>query len=78
MMHSHQTMSSHPSQMPALRAAPRAEGAPGYLVSSVELRAGLEVTALAISSLPAEVLRELQRLRQSWDMPVPHALPAWR
>ncbi len=72
------TMSSHPSQMPALRAAPRAEGSHGYLLSSFELRAGLEVTALAITSLPAEVLRELQRLRQSWDMPAPRAFPAFR
>jgi hypothetical protein len=64
--------------MPVLRAAPRAEGSHGYLVSSFELRAGLEVTALAVTSLPAEVLRELQRLRQSWDMPAPRALPALR
>jgi hypothetical protein len=39
------------------------------------LRAGLEVTALALSQLPAEVLRELMRLRDCWA-PAPMALAA--
>jgi len=43
------------------------EGTPGYLISSFELRAGLEISMLAVASLPAEVLRELQRLRSCWD-----------
>ncbi len=45
-----------------------AEGAPGYLISSFELRSGLEVSALAVSTLPAEILREMQRLRRCWDL----------
>ena len=57
----------------ALRPVPRAEGAPCYRVSSFELSSGLEVTALAINSLPADVLRELQRLSDCWDRP--SALP---
>jgi hypothetical protein len=43
------------------------EATPGYLISSFELRAGLEISLLAVASLPAEVLRELQRLRSCWD-----------
>lgn len=37
-----------------------------YRVSSYELRDGLEIAALAIESLPADVLREFQRLRGCW------------
>lgn len=37
-----------------------------YRVSSYELRAGLEVAALTVESLPADVLREFQRLRGCW------------
>ena len=60
-------MSELNSQMPALRNAVRAEGANSYMVSSFELRAGLEVTSLAIPQVSAEVLRELQRLRRVWE-----------
>lgn len=59
-----------PVAVPAPAAVPvpavGAEPAPGYLTSSFELRAGLEVSAIALSQLPAEVLRELLRLRESW------------
>ncbi len=47
-------------------AAPRGEAAPGYLTSSFELRAGLEVSAVALCQLPTEVMRELQRMQGSW------------
>jgi hypothetical protein len=63
-----------PKSQPA--AAMRAEGAQGYLVSSFELSSGLEVTPLAVASLPAEVLRELQRLRLSWEPAPKPAGPA--
>jgi hypothetical protein len=43
------------------------EATPGYLVSSFELRAGLEISLLAVTSLPTETLRELQRSRRCWD-----------
>jgi hypothetical protein len=49
----------------------RGETAPGYLTSSFELRAGLEVSAVALSQLPAEVMRELLRLQGSWDGSAP-------
>jgi hypothetical protein len=50
-----------------VRAPVAGEGTPGYLISSFELRTGVEVSLLAVASLPAEVLRELQRLRRCWD-----------
>ena len=46
--------------------AARGESAQGYMLSSFDLRAALEVKLLAISALPAEVLRELHRLRLCW------------
>jgi len=61
------TMPATTTDAPAPSAAWRVDGAPGYLTSSFELRTGLEVTALTLSQLPAEVLRELQRLRNCWD-----------
>ena len=61
------TMPATFTDAPAPSPAVRVDGAPGYLTSSFELRAGLEVTALAFSQLPVEVLRELQRLRSCWD-----------
>lgn len=42
------------------------EPVPGYQDSSFDLRAGLEVSALAVKSLPAEVVVEFQRLRSIW------------
>jgi hypothetical protein len=44
-----------------------AEGAHGYLMSSLELRTGLEVSALAFTLLPADLLREFHRLHRCWD-----------
>ena len=38
----------------------------GYLLSSLDLRAGLEVDVVAAAGLPADVLRELQRLDSWW------------
>jgi hypothetical protein len=58
-----------PLPMPAQRAPLRGEAAAGYLTSSFDLRAGLEVSAVALSQLPAEVMRELLRLRDSWETP---------
>jgi len=64
-----------PAPVPVPAEHVRGEAASGYLTSSFELRAGLEVTALALSQLPAEVLRELMRLRDCWA-PAPMALAA--
>jgi hypothetical protein len=55
-------------------AALSAEAAPGfdregYLLSSLDLRAGLEMRRVAVAQLPAEVLRELLRLRSIWRRP---------
>ncbi len=58
-----------PTSLPVHAEHLRGEAAPGYLTSSFELRAGLEVSALALSQLPAEVLGELMRLRDSWSSP---------
>ena len=38
-----------------------------YRVSSFELRAGLDLSLLPLSLLPADMLRELQRLRRCWQ-----------
>jgi hypothetical protein len=43
-----------------------AETAPGYVTSSFDLRAGLDVRLVAVAQLPADLLREFQRLRQCW------------
>lgn len=58
-----------PLPMVAQPAPLRGEAAAGYLTSSFDLRAGLEVSAVALSQLPAEVMRELLRLRDSWETP---------
>ena len=50
----------------AIESTPRPEG---YMMSSMDLHAGLETTSLAIGTLPVEVLRELLRLRESWSSP---------
>ena len=39
------------------------------MISWLELWAGLDVQALALSALPDETLRELLRLRGSWSLP---------
>ena len=49
-----------------IESTPRPEG---YMMSSMDLHAGLETTALAIGTLPVEVLRELLRQRESWSSP---------
>ena len=51
---------------PPIEGPARTERAEGYMMSSLDLRAGLETRVLAIGSLPAEVLRELQRLSDCW------------
>jgi hypothetical protein len=53
---------------PSTRLAPGERAAPGqsYMASSFELRAGLEVRVLSLGQLPADVLRELQRLHLIW------------
>jgi hypothetical protein len=48
------------------RSSPRGTGAQGYRLSSDELRAGLEVNALALTALPVELVVELMRMRRSW------------
>ena len=51
-------------------AAPETDG---YMVSTLELSAGLDVEPLALSALSAlshETLRELLRLRSRWAMAV--------
>ena len=45
----------------------RRDSSTSYRVSSFELRAGLEVSLLPITQLPADLLRELQRLRDGWQ-----------
>ena len=53
---------------PAQRATRDTSGAGlSYMVSSQDLRAGLEVRLLAVAQLPADLLRELQRLRGCWQ-----------
>jgi hypothetical protein len=42
------------------------EAMAGYMMSSMELRGGLDVSAVAVSALPPEILREFQRLRACW------------
>ena len=39
-----------------------------YMTSSQDLRSGLEVRMLEASQLPAELLRELLRLRACWQL----------
>ena len=45
----------------------RRDSSTSYRVSSFELRAGLEVSLLPITQLPADLLGELQRLRDGWQ-----------
>ena len=48
------------------RNAPRGTGAPGYRLSSDELKAGLDVRAVSLTTLPPELVTELLRMRRSW------------
>ena len=41
----------------------------GYMLSSLDLRAGLSVREVLATSLPDEVVRELARLRRTWVSP---------
>jgi hypothetical protein len=63
---SHSPAFAMTAQTSPVRAARAIEAGHSYRVSSFELRDGLEVAALAVDSLPAEVLREFQRLRGCW------------
>jgi hypothetical protein len=51
-----------------VRATPRST-TDGYMVSSLDLRAGLSVREVLATSLPDEVVRELARLRRTWASP---------
>lgn len=57
------------SSSPQPQRAVRDTGGAGlsYMVSSQDLRSGLEVRLLAIGQLPAELLRELVRLHGCWQ-----------
>lgn len=46
-----------------------ADSATGYLVSSLELRAGLQMRAIPPGALPLEELGELLRMHASWAQP---------
>lgn len=62
------TPAAHPAatvQRPASAAADR----DGYLGSSLDLRAGLEVREFAVAIVPGEVRRELMRLSESFVRP---------
>jgi hypothetical protein len=48
------------------RLALRGSDAQGYRLSSDELRSGLEVATVSITSLPLELVSELLRLRKTW------------
>ena len=66
-----------PAFAPAVRTARAGVAAPetdGYLMSTLELSAGLDVEPLALSALPNETLAELLRLRGRW----PAAAQAFR
>ena len=41
----------------------------GYLVSSLDLQAGLRVRELMVSACPPDVIRELARMRKAWGTP---------
>jgi hypothetical protein len=57
-------------ELPVLPAASE-----GYMVSSLDLKAGLRVREVFATSLPDEVVRELARMRRTWPIarPVLHA-----
>jgi hypothetical protein len=44
----------------------QAPSASGYMLSSLELRAGLDVWAVPAGALPLDLLGELLRLQASW------------
>ena len=59
---------THPtSTPPPAQRLPEREEAAGYMLSSIDLRRGLDISAVAVNALPAEILRELTRLRRSWE-----------
>jgi hypothetical protein len=55
-----------PASAPLVHRLEREEAA-GYMLSSIDLRRGLDISAVAVSALPADVLRELTRLRRCWE-----------
>lgn len=74
MRHDPHAMTPHPVRA-STTAAPRAGyavAAPetdGYMISTLELSAGLDVEPVALSTLSHETLRELLRLRSRWASP---------
>lgn len=59
-----------PSTLPAMASfpatSPSVSALEGYLMSSMELRSGLQVREVRVSALPLEIARELARLRRTW------------
>jgi len=53
--------------MPSDPRPQRPERANSYMVSSMELRSGLEVSDVSVATLSADVLREFQRLQRVWS-----------
>ena len=51
---------------PSPRSPEAVHAASSYQLSSYELRAGLDVRLLPFAHLPADIMRELQRLQFSW------------
>lgn len=59
-----------PALQPARRTPPGyADSAAGYLVSSLELRMGLQMRAVPDGALSLDELRELLRMQASWARP---------
>ena len=54
---------------PVQRTASPAADRDGYLGSSLDLRAGLEVREFAVAIVPGELRRELMRLSESFVRP---------
>ena len=54
---------------PRPRSFEAAHAASSYQLSSYELRAGLDIRLLPFAHLPADILRELQRLQICWPQP---------
>jgi hypothetical protein len=49
------------------RSLSKTDAETGFMGSSLDLRAGLEVRLVGLSQLPLELLREFARLRACWD-----------
>lgn len=74
MRHDARAMTPEPARA-STTAAPRpgyivaAPETDGYMISTLELSAGLDVEPVALSALSHETLRELLRLRGRWTSP---------